>query len=254
MLVRVPSTDLLRVIFRQIGAFCGITLFLFPLLLQAQQPISVPVRPPEAPAGTPPPPLPTNPPTRAGAAPVATTVSMDVLDTVRTLGRGDTVNFRVVEDRNPAVSLQVTDSGDLEVPYIGRVHAEGKSPRTLAFEIKSLLERDYYHHATVIIGLDTEGHRSPGRIYVTGAVRGGAGPQEIPPNETFTVSKAILRSGGFADFANQRKVKLTRSKPDGTTETMIVDVKEVIEKGRLDLDVEVKPNDYILVPERMFNF
>lgn len=208
---------------------------------------------PEMPLGTPPPPLPENPPTRAGTAPVATTVSMEVLDDNRRLGRGDVVNFRIVEDRDPAVSLQVTDSGDLEVPYIGRVRAEGKTPRALAFEIKGLLQRDYYHSATVIMGLDTEGQRSPGRIYVTGAVR-GAGPQEIPANEKFTVSKAILRAGGFADFANQRKVKLTRARPDGSTDTIIVDVKEVIEKGRQDLDVEVLPNDFIVVTERMINF
>lgn len=212
-----------------------------------------PARLPAPTAGTPPPPLPANAPTRAGSAPVSTTVSMEVLDANRPLGRGDVVNFRIVEDRDPAVSLQVTDSGDLEVPYIGRVRAEGKSPRALAFDIKSLLERDYYHHATVIIGLDTEGQRSPGRIYVTGAVH-GAGPQEIPANEKFTVSKAILRAGGFADFANQRKVKLTRAKPDGSTDTIIVDVKEVIEKGRQDLDAEVKPNDFIVVTERMINF
>lgn len=252
-----PTTPLSASRRQTVAALCGV-LSLLPLhsvMAQSlQQPVLTPARPLEQPAGTPPPPLPENPPTRAGVAPVATTVSMDVLDDSRQLGRGDVVNFRVVEDRDPAVSLQVTDSGDLEVPYIGRVHAEGKSPRTVAFEIKSLLERDYYHHATVIIGLDTEGQRSPGRIYVTGAVKGGAGPQEIPPNEVFTVSKAILRAGGFADFANQRKVKLTRSKPDGTTETMTVDVKEIIEKGRLDLDVEVKPNDYILVTERLINF
>ena len=217
----------------------------------AQQP--APARLPETPMGTPPPRMPENPPTRSGSAPVSTTVSMEVLDANRPLGRGDVVNFRIVEDRDPAVSLQVTDSGDLEVPYIGRVRAEGKSPRALAFDIKSLLEREYYHNATVIIGLDTEGQRSPGRIYVTGAVR-GAGPQEIPPNEKFTVSKAILRAGGFADFANQRKVKLTRAKADGSTDTIIVDVKEVIEKGRQDLDMEVRANDFIVVSERMINF
>lgn len=195
----------------------------------------------------------TSPVTRAGTAAVSATVSMDVLDDFRPMVRGDVVNFRIVEDRDPPVSLKVTDSGDIEVPYIGRVRAEGKTPRSFAFDVKSLLERDYYHKATVIISLDLEGQRSPGRIYVTGAVR-GAGPQDIPPNERFTVSKAILRSGGFADFSNQRKVKLTRSKPDGTTETFTIDVKEIIERGRQELDVEVLPNDFIVVPERMINF
>ena len=218
----------------------------------AQQNIS-PQFPSSTPVGTPPPPLSDNTPTRAGMAAVASTVSMEVLDAGRPLNRGDVVNFRIVEDRDPAVSLQVTDSGDLEVPYIGRVRATGKSPRALAYEIKGLLERDYYHNATVIIGLDMEGQRSPGRIYVTGAVN-GAGPQDIPPNEKFTVSKAILRAGGFSDFSNQRKVKLTRDTGSGATQTMIIDVKEIIEKGRQDLDVVVQPDDFIVVPERMINF
>jgi polysaccharide export outer membrane protein len=77
---------------------------------------------------------------------------------------------------------------------------------------------------------------------------------EIPFNEKFTVSKAILRAGGFADFANERKVLVTRPQEDGTTETITVDVKEVIEDGRQDLDIEVLPNDLIRVPERLINF
>jgi protein involved in polysaccharide export with SLBB domain len=209
--------------------------------------------PETTPAGTPPPAYNDPSPSRAGNAAVSATVSMDVLDDSRPLSRGDIVNLRIVEDRDPPVSLQITDAGDLEVPYIGRVRAEGKNPRALAFEIKSMLERDYYHQATVILALDMAGQRSPGRIYVTGAVN-GAGPQEIPANERFTVSKAILRAGGFSDFANQRKIKVTRAKPDGTTEAFTVDVKEVIEKGRQDLDIEVLPNDFIVVPERLINF
>lgn len=204
-----------------------------------------------------PPPIPQsptqNPPTRAGSAAVSATVSMDVLDSTRQLSRGDIVNLRVVEDRDPPVSLQITDSGDLEVPYVGRVRAEGKTPRQLAFDIKALLEQEYYHSATVIVGLDVEGQRSPGLIYVTGMV-GSPGPMQLPANENLTVSKAILRAGGFGTFANQRKVKLTRTQADGTTDTQIVDVKKIIEKGRPDLDVEVLPNDLILVPERLINF
>lgn len=178
---------------------------------------------------------------------------MDVLDDSRRLRRGDIVNLRIVEDRDPPVGLRVNDSGEIEVPYVGRMRAEGMTPRSLAYGIKNLLQRDYYHNATVILTLDMEGQRSPGIIYVSGAVRGG-GPQEIPSNESYTVSKAIMRAGGFADFANQRKVRLTRLRPDGGTDTELVDVKQVIEKGRHDLDVEVQPNDYIVVPERLINF
>ena len=189
----------------------------------------------------------------SSTAAVSATVSMEVLDDSRALTVGDAINLRIVEDGDPPVTLQIKDSGNLEVPYVGPVRAAGLTPRRLAYAIKSELQRDYYHNATVIIGLDTARQQSAGLFYITGMVN-SPGPQEIPTYEALTVSKAILRAGGFSNFANQRKVKLTRAGPGGETDTQIIDVKEIIERGRLDLDVEIRPNDFIVVPERLINF
>jgi polysaccharide export outer membrane protein len=183
---------------------------------------------------------------------VANTTSMDVLDDKRLLQIGDRLSMRVVEDRKPPVSLIVTDSGEVEVPLIGRVEAKGRSCKQLAYAIKTPLEREYYYKATVIVGLDFETLKSPGRVYVTGQVR-NQGPLAIPPDETFTVSRAIIRAGGFADFANKRRVKLVRKNGD-KTETIIVDLELVIKKGRTDKDPVVEPDDTIIVPERLINF
>jgi polysaccharide biosynthesis/export protein len=183
---------------------------------------------------------------------VANTTSMDVLDDKRLLQIGDRLSMRVVEDRKPPVSLIVTDSGEVEVPLIGRVEAKGRSCKRLAYAIKAPLEREYYYKATVIIGLDFETLKSPGRVYVTGQVR-NQGPLDIPPDETFTVSRAIIRAGGFADFANKRRVKLVRKNGD-KTETIVVDLELVIKKGRTDKDPVVEPDDTIIVPERLINF
>jgi protein involved in polysaccharide export with SLBB domain len=189
---------------------------------------------------------------RASTSAVAYTTSMDVLDDKRPLRVGDRLSMRVVEDRHSPVSLLVTDSGEVEVPLIGRVLAKGKTCKQLAYTIKAPLEREYYYKATVIIALDAAGLQSPGRVYVTGQVR-NQGPLDIPPDETFTVSKAILRAGGFADFANRRKVKLVRKKGD-STETIVVNVDLVIRKGRTEKDPVVEPDDTIVVPERLINF
>ena len=189
---------------------------------------------------------------RDSSSAAAYTTSMDVLDDERPLRIGDRLSMRVVEDREAPVSLLVTDSGEVEVPLIGRVIAKGKTCKQLAYAIKVPLERDYYYKATVIIALDVAGLKSPGRVYVTGQVR-NQGPLDIPPDETFTVSKAILRAGGFADFANKRKVKLVRKK-GGSTETTIVDVELVVKKGRTDKDPVVEADDTIIVPERLINF
>jgi len=177
------------------------------------------------------------------------TNSMNVLDDRTRLGPNDFVSFRVVEDRdNESQRLRVNDNGQLEVPYIGLVQAAGRTSKELAFNIKSVLEKEYYYHATVIIAVDHVSEKSRGRVYVIGSVK-GPGPQEIPPDETYTVSKAVIRAGGFGDFANKRKVKLTRK---GGQE-MIVDLKRVIEEGRTDEDVTVQPDDRIFVPQRLIN-
>jgi protein involved in polysaccharide export with SLBB domain len=184
------------------------------------------------------------------ASGVENTTSMEVLDDKRPLRVGDRLSMRVVEDRKSPTALVVTDSGEVEVPLIGRVMAKGKTCKQLAYSIKGPLERDYYYKATVIIGLDVEGHISPGRVYVTGQVH-SQGPIEIPPDETFTVSRAILKAGGFADFANKRKVKLVRK---NSSEPIIVDVDTIVRKGRFDKDPAVEPEDTIIVPERLINF
>src|SRR5947209_6004751 len=79
---------------------------------------------------------------------VAFTTSMEVLDNQRKLGTGDRVSLRIVEDRKAPLSLVVTDSGEMEVPLIGRVHAAGKTCKSLAYEVKKLLEKDYFYSCT----------------------------------------------------------------------------------------------------------
>lgn len=187
----------------------------------------------------------------AGNAAIASTNSMDVLDDKRPLAIGDRVSYRIVEERMDPRSLVVADSGEMEVPLIGRIHAASKTCRQLALDIKKELEKDYFNRATVIIGLDAASVKSRGVIYVMGAVR-NQGVVEIPLEGTFTVSKAILRAGGFSDFANQRKVKLIRKGVD-SSETIAIDVKEIL-YGTGTKDPVVQQDDVVIVPENRVNF
>ena len=205
----------------------------------AQDSTPLPSIPKAAPADAPPPSTNT----------VMRTNSMSVLDDKKRLGSNDYVSFRVVEDRDDeSQHLRVNDNGELEVPYIGLVPAEGKTCKDLAYTIKAALEKEYYYHATVILAVDRVSEKSRGRVYVYGSVK-GQGPQEIPPDETYTVSKAVIHAGGFGDFANKRKVKLTRKNGKDFT----IDLKRVIEEGHTDEDVVVQPDDQIYVPQRLIN-
>jgi len=179
---------------------------------------------------------------------------MDSLDEKHRLALGDKLSFRIVEDEEDPKSLVVTDSGDLELPYLGRFPAEGKTCRQLANEIKIGLEKDYYFQATVIIAVDSMA-KTRGRVYLVGPVR-APGPQEIPSDEILTISKAILRAGGFNDYADTHNVRITRKGGDGAghDQQITVNVADILNKGKTSLDTPLEPGDLIFVPERLVRF
>lgn len=177
------------------------------------------------------------------------------LDDAQTLGIGDRLSYRVMEDQEDVKLLTITDSGKLNIPELGLVNAAGKTCQELAMEIKVGLERTTYYKATVILGIDLLNKTSSGRkIYVVGEVR-VTGPQELPAGEGWTVSRAIMRAGGFTDYADKKRVRLIRGNVQAKpAKTLQVNINEVWQKGRTDLDPAVEAEDMIYVPARAVNF
>ena len=167
---------------------------------------------------------------------------------------GDKLSFQILEDRDLPKPLVVADSGEVDVPYIGRVQAVDKTSRQLSDEIKAQLEKEYYYRATVVLAVDVA-NRLAGRVYLWGQVR-NQGALEMILNENLTAGRAILRAGGFADFANKKKVKVVRATTDGTgrKQTFEVNMVEILEEGRTEKDVVLQPDDFIIVPSRLINF
>ena len=187
----------------------------------------------------------------------AAILSMELLDDEEELGVGDVVSYRVIEDKEDAKQLRVAESGELDIPYLGRFAAAKKTCKVLAGELKRALEKELYIKATVIVALDLQDKdrekESIGKVYVIGQVR-SPGAQNIPGDEPFTVSKAILAAGGFGDFAKRTRVKLSRKREGEKDATFMIDVTEVWEKGKTERDVPVEPGDTIFVPKRLINF
>jgi polysaccharide export outer membrane protein len=187
----------------------------------------------------------------AAATNTAASGNFDTLDDKYRLVIGDQLSFQILEDEDDPVILPVTDSGEIQVPYLGRHPAKGKTCRELARGLKTELEKKYYYRATVVIAVNSK-PRSRGKIYLVGAIR-VPGPQEISSDETLTVSRAILRAGGFTEFAGDTKVKVTRGSADDK-KVFTVDVSRILEKGDSEEDVPLQPGDLIYVPERMIRF
>lgn len=189
-----------------------------------------------------------------GTTNAAATPGGYVADDKYKLRAGDKISLQIIEDRDPLPkSLLVADSGELDAPYIGRVAAADKTCKQLAAEMKTLLEKEYYYHATVIIALDAA-NKVLGRIYVTGQVK-NQGPIDMAINENLTASHAIMRAGGFADFANRKKVRVIRNGKTGMgKQTFDLNMIEILDDGKTEKDVLLQPDDVIIVPSRLINF
>lgn len=177
-----------------------------------------------------------------------------VPDDVYKLRVGDRISVQILEDRDAPKGLVVADSGEVDMPYLGRVSVADKTCRQLASELKVQLEKEYYYRASVIVALDVA-NRILGRVYILGQVR-NQGPMEITVNENLTVGKAILRAGGFGDFANKKRVKLFRNGgPDGSAKQSVeLNLAEILEEGKIEKDMLLRPDDFVIVPSRLINF
>ncbi len=192
-------------------------------------------------------------PTNAPSA-TLTNLSANVPDDKYKLRVGDRVSLQILEDRDLPKSLVLADSGELDVPYVGRVAASDKTCKQLAEELKHLLEKEYYYRATVVIALDVA-NKFLGRIYVWGQVK-NQGPIDISVNENLTAGKAILRAGGFGDFANKKKVKVVRASgaDSSSKQNFELNMVEILEDGKTEKDIVLRPDDFIIVPSRLINF
>lgn len=196
-------------------------------------------------------------PVNAGAAMLS---SMDVLDNQQAISSGDLVSIRVLEDRRDAVQQKVAVTGEVNAPYIGLVTAKGKTCRELAFAIKKELEKNFFQHANVMVAIDQineKDAKSWGEreldFYVMFGIVARQGKYELPENEDISISQAILRAGGFAQFANKQKVKIIRKTPQGN-KTILVNVHDIMQMGNLDKDVFIRKDDVIIVEEKTVNF
>ncbi len=88
-------------------------------------------------------------------------------------------------------------------------------------------------------------------VYLTGNVlRQGSFP--LKQGEKISAYAAILQNGGFARFADQRKVHVLRALPDGTKAKLPVDI-SAIKSGQRP-DVQLQSNDIVVVPEKFWSF
>lgn len=164
------------------------------------------------------------------------------------LGVGDAVQVSVWRNPDLSLSCVVRPDGKISVPLAGDIKVDGVSAHSLSQEIESRLSSYIRNPKVTVIVTNPTSADFIHRIRITGAV---AAQRSIPYRKGITVLDVVLEAGGVSPFANADESKLYRQTADGAKVYPIF-LNDILEKGILDSNYVLYPQDIITVPERGF--
>jgi protein involved in polysaccharide export with SLBB domain len=85
-------------------------------------------------------------------------------------------------------------------------------------------------------------------VYIQGEVKT---PGQLKYSRDMTIATAIAAAGGFTPMAAPKRVTVTRD-ADGKKQVFRVNVSEILSDPAESKDLPLKPNDIVVVPQRLF--
>jgi len=164
------------------------------------------------------------------------------------IGVDDRVQVSVWRNPELSVTAPVRPDGKISVPIIGDVEAGGRTPTEMAEIIRKRLAAYIREPNVAVIIMELRSHEFLTRVRVTGAVRA---PRSMPHRQGMTVLDAVLEAGGLNDFASPNRTKLYRKTTD-KVEVYDIELGDILNKGRLEFNLPLRPGDVITIPERLF--
>jgi polysaccharide export outer membrane protein len=182
------------------------------------------------------------------AAPV--TASTD--DYTYIVGPGDNIN--IIVWRNPEISMSVPirPDGKFSTPLVDELVAHGKTPVQIAREIEKQLER-YVRDPVVTVVVTGFVGPFDQQIRIVGEA---ARPQALPFKQYMTLLDVMIAVGGLTDFADGNGATILRTSEggkDGMGGTQYaVRLRDLIRRGDMSANVEMKPGDILIIPQSFF--
>ncbi len=163
----------------------------------------------------------------------------------------DVLAISVFDEPELSLSFKVAENGTIALPLIGETKVEGLT----TYEIEQKLEKhlkdgEFMTNPRVSVKLDIALMKqySEKNIYVIGAVV-KSGPISVM-GKYISVLEAVTMAGGFTDVAAPNRTTVTRT-DNGKDRIMTVKLNKV-KKGDKSLDIFLKTNDIVNVPESYF--
>jgi polysaccharide export outer membrane protein len=186
-----------------------------------------------------------NPSTAKSAA--APTLAPQTVGPNYIVGPGDSLQVFVWRNPELTTTVPVRPDGKITTPLVQDMVAVGKTPSQLARDIEAVLAE--YIRSPQVNVIVANPVSAFSQVKVIGQV---TTPQSLPYREGMRVLDAVLASGGLAQFAAGNRAKIVRKESDGKTVEMKVRVADLINKGDMKQNLELRPGDVLVIPESRF--
>jgi len=164
------------------------------------------------------------------------------------IGVDDTININVWRNPELTVTVPVRPDGKISMPLIGDVRAAGYTPEHVAKSIQNKLKNFVRDPNVTLMVTGLQSNEYLTRLRITGAV---TNPTSLNYRQGMTVLDAILAAGSVNDFAAPNNTKLYR-KIKGKARVISIYLGDILYKGKLQTNIELRPGDILTVPERLF--
>lgn len=162
------------------------------------------------------------------------------------IGPLDTVNIIVWRNPELSITVPVRPDGRISTPLVEDLLALGRSPSELARDIEKALSRFIRDPVVTVLVTGFQGPYSEQIRIIGEATR----PQAIAYRQNMTLLDVMIQVGGLTDFANGNAALLVRGAEQG--KQYRVRLHDLIKRGDISANVDVKPGDVIIIPQSWF--
>ncbi|MEQ9619047.1 MAG: polysaccharide biosynthesis/export family protein [Deltaproteobacteria bacterium] len=159
------------------------------------------------------------------------------------IGPADLLEIRVFESDRLTTTTRVSSRGEITIPLLNSVYVEGLTARDAEVKIENML-RDGEYIDDPHVGIFVTEHKSK-VVSVLGYVN-SPGVYELIGSRTLL--DALASAQGLNDKAGTL-VYVTRNEKDGSKNSYLVDLDELLSSQNPEANLEIKPGDLVYVPE-----
>jgi polysaccharide export outer membrane protein len=157
------------------------------------------------------------------------------------VGIGDVLEINVWKESELSKTVPVRPDGMITLPLVGEIKAAGSTPDQLKEQLTSALQKVVTDPQVTVMVVSV----SSLSFNIMGNVNR---PGYYPLTRPMTILDAIAISGGFRDFAKEKKIYVLRTGPNGAQQKIMFNYKDVIKGKKMAQNIMLQPHDTLVIP------